>query len=135
MPSRSNLSAHERQLRSRLRLLLNTSKGFLHGSLITVSRRCGKPQCRCASSEQHKHPALFLGQTRDGKTSMLYLPKALHQQARQGVEDYQEALALLEELNLEARKRLRNAKNKGKTPKALAAKKSKPKNRKAPKRS
>ncbi len=135
MPSRLSLSARERQLRSRLRLLLNNSEGFIHGSLISISRRCGKPRCRCASSEKHKHPALFLGQTRDAKTSMLYLPKDLHAQARQAVEDYQEALALLEELNLEARKRLQKAKDRGKAAKQPTRNKSASKKGNTPKRS
>lgn len=139
MPSRAALSARERQLRSRLRALLNKSEGFLHGSLIVMARRCGKAQCRCATSDEHKHRSLYLGQTRQGKSSMLYLTKHVHDQARQGVEDYQEALALLEGLNEEARKRLQKAKDQGKTvPKhstARQAKKARSAERKSSKRS
>ena len=31
---------------------------LLRGSLITLRRRCGKPNCRCASGEPHQTPAL-----------------------------------------------------------------------------
>lgn len=31
---------------------------LLHGSLITLRRRCGKPTCRCAAGEPHETPAL-----------------------------------------------------------------------------
>ncbi|MGK7392790.1 MAG: DUF6788 family protein, partial [Candidatus Cyclobacteriaceae bacterium M2_1C_046] len=106
MPSPSSLSPRERQLRSRLHALLHRAEGFLHGSLIEMSRRCGKPTCRCASSDEHKHQSLYLGQTHEGKTSMVYIPKKLERQIRQWVSDFQEALALLEALNFESRQRL-----------------------------
>ncbi len=135
MPSPSSFSRSERELRSRLHLLLNKAEGFIHGSLIEMARRCGNPNCRCASDDDLKHRSLYLGQTRDGKKSMVYLPRNLEPQVRQSVENFQQALALLEELNDEARLRLdkekgkdmSKRKRKGSTAKKSARSKIKPK--------
>ena len=61
--SPASLSAAERRLRSRLHQLLSSSEGSLHGSLIVMARRCGKPSCRCATDDNARHPDLCLGQT------------------------------------------------------------------------
>ena len=126
MPCPSSLSARERDLRSRLHLLLNNADGFIHGSLIEMARRCGNPNCGCASSDDLKHRSQYLGQTRHGKKSMVYLPKDLEPQVRQAIEHFQQALALLEELNAEARLRLDKSKGKRKATKKAAHKKNKP---------
>lgn len=105
-----SLPAQERQVRSRLHQLLSRAEGFLHGSLILMARRCGKPGCRCASDDQARHRALCLGQTRGGKTTMVHIPAELEPCVRQWVENYQQATALLEELNQEGRDRLKQAK-------------------------
>ncbi len=55
MPSRNSLPPTERQIRSRLRQLLDQAEGFLHGSPIELSRKCGKPTCRCASDDSLRH--------------------------------------------------------------------------------
>ena len=132
MPNSSSFSARERQLRSQFHLLLNNAQGFIHGSLIEMARKCGNPRCRCASSEDLKHRSQYLGQTRGGKTSMVYLSKELEPQVRQAINHFQEALSLLEELNLEMRQRLDKSKRKANKNKptakkaANAAKKKKP---------
>jgi len=110
MPSRSSLSARERELRSALKLLLTRADGFIHGSLIDMARKCGKPSCRCASNDEFKHRSAYLGQTREGKTSMVYLPKDFEPRVRQAIDDFNKALELLEQLNAEARLRLDKAK-------------------------
>ena len=122
MPSRSSLSARERSLRSQLHLLLNKADGFIHGSLIEMVRKCGSSQCRCASNDQFRHRSLYLGQTRKGKKSMVYLPNDLEPQVREAIEHFQQALTLLEELNAEARLRLDKRKHEGKTNKKRARK-------------
>lgn len=54
-------------------------EGILHargplriGSLVKVTRKCGKPTCRCASGEGH--PAVYLSTKVAGKTRMVYIP-------------------------------------------------------------
>jgi hypothetical protein len=63
---------------------------------------------------------------------MVYLPKDLESQVRQAIEHFQQALALLEELNVEARLRL--DKSKSKPSKKSTRKKTVPK-KKPPKKS
>jgi len=110
MPSRTALSTTERQLRSRLRQLLDQAEGFLHGSPIELSRKCGKPTCRCATDESMRHCSLAIGQTRQGKTTMLHIPKSMEAQALRWIEDFKQAAALLEALDRQGRLRIDAAK-------------------------
>ena len=126
MPGRSSLSARERDLRSRLKLLLNNADGFIHGSLIEMARKCGKPSCACARDDERKHRSCYLGRTHDGKTSMTYLPKRLEPGVSQAIEHFRQAQALLEEINVEARLRLdkdKAAPKKKSSPRKTVAKK------------
>ena len=104
------LSSAERRLRSSLHQILSTSEGFLHGSLIVMARRCGKPSCRCATDDNARHPALCLGQTHQGKTTMVHVPKELEPLVRQWAGNFQEATDLLEQLSGQGRERLASAK-------------------------
>jgi hypothetical protein len=110
MPSQpvspATLPAQERQCRSKLHQLLSQAEGFLNGSLIVMARRCGKPTCRCASDDEAKHRSLYLGQTLNGKTTMLYIPASLEPSVRQWVANFQQAAQLIEQLSQQARIRL-----------------------------
>ena len=108
--SPASLPAPERQARSRLHQLLSKAEGFLHGSLIVMTRRCGKPSCRCASDDGARHLSLCLGQTRGGKTTTVHIPKNLEPLVRQWADNFQEASRLLEQLSQEGRERLDKAK-------------------------
>ena len=92
MPKRpvspASLPAPEREARSRLHQLLSESEGFLHGSLIAMARRCGKPSCRCASDDRARHRSLCLGQTLGGKTTMVHIPADLEPLVRQWVDNF-----------------------------------------------
>jgi hypothetical protein len=136
MPSPSSFSPRERRLRSQLHLLINNAQGFIHGSLIEMNRKCGNPRCRCALNDDFKHRSLYLGQTRGGKKTMIFLPKELESQTKQAVDHFQRALSLLEELNIEARLRLQKSKSqitarKKKTARRKAVKKHKPPRKKS----
>lgn len=106
----SSLPAAERQARSRLHQLLDQAEGFLHGSLIIMTRRCGKPSCRCATDDQARHRSLGLGQTHGGKTTTVHIPAALEPQVRQWVDNFQQAVRLIEQLSQQGRERLAKAK-------------------------
>ena len=123
--SPSILPAAERQCRSRLHQLLNQAEGFLHGSLIVMARRCGKPSCRCAADDNARHQSLYLGQTLEGKTTMIYIPARLERSVRQWHDNFQQAGQLIEQLSQQGRTRLSQAKS------AKSAK-SAPTSRKAP---
>jgi hypothetical protein len=42
------------------------------GSLVTLGRKCGKPNCRCATGE--KHYSKFLSRSEAGRTRLVYIP-------------------------------------------------------------
>src|SRR5665811_12206 len=69
-----------RQLRARQRRLvaaLPDVGGYLAGSLVEQSRRCGKPGCRCAGGELHG-PYVYLSVGKAaGRGSLVYVPEAL----------------------------------------------------------
>jgi len=44
---------------------------LLRGSLINLTRKCGKPNCACAQGQPHSTPALSF--SRAGKTQMITL--------------------------------------------------------------
>jgi hypothetical protein len=108
--SPSLLPAAERQCCSTLHQLLNQAEGFLHGSLIIMARRCGKPSCRCAADDNARHESLYLGQTLGGKTTMIYVPARLERTVRQWHDNFQQAELLIEQLSQQGRVRLSQAK-------------------------
>ncbi len=81
---------------------------LLRGSLITLRRRCGKPNCRCAEGVPHETPALsysLQGRTRTVTLRVEDLPAVQaalerYAAARQRLED--EALAGIEALRVRA---------------------------------
>ena len=115
--SPASLSAEERRIRSQIHQLLSQAEGLLRGSLIEMARRCGNPRCRCASDDANKHRSLYLGRSREGKTTMQYVPKEQEQTVRCWAGHFQRAAALLEDLSQQGHRRLSEAK----AAKAMAA--------------
>jgi Family of unknown function (DUF6788) len=96
-----------RQLRARRRRALSRLpdlQGYLAGSLVEQSRRCGKEGCRCTRGELHG-PYVYLSVRRAaGRGSLVYVPEALAQLVRQKVvasEDAERLLAEISAINLE----------------------------------
>lgn len=96
-----------RQLRARRRRLvarLPDVHGYLAGSLVEQSRRCGKPGCRCAGGDLHG-PYVYLSvRGAAGRRSLLYVPQALTGLVRRRValtESVQQLLAEVSAVNLE----------------------------------
>lgn len=110
MPNKNSLSTQERELRSSLHALIDRADMLIHGSAVNTPRRCGRATCRCATSDEHRHPSVYLGQSRGGKTRNVYIPKDLVERVEAGIANYQKAIELLEGLNEEARKRIDQAK-------------------------
>lgn len=104
--NRASLHPEERKLRSRLLQIFSQAEGFLHGSLIEMSRSCGKPRCRCASDSRFLHRSLYLGASIEGKPTMLYIPKEQEQTARRWAGHFDEASQLLDALNIQGRRRI-----------------------------
>jgi len=95
--SRSQMSAHERQLRSAINQILS-QRGLVHGTLIVRKRVCGKPTCRCVTKGQ-LHEGLYLIVTEAGKSRQMYVPRRWEPAVRQWIEQYAKARRLLDELS------------------------------------
>lgn len=96
-----------RALRGRRRRLvarLPDVGGYLAGSMVEQSRRCGKPGCRCAGGQLHG-PYLYLSVAKaTGRRSLLYVPETLAGLVRQRVAltaSVQQLLGDISAINLE----------------------------------
>jgi curved DNA-binding protein CbpA len=49
---------------------------FIEGSLSTVARPCGNPNCQCRKDPAKKHPSTYLTWKENKKTKALYIPVA-----------------------------------------------------------
>jgi hypothetical protein len=96
-----------RALKARRRRLiagLPDVAGYLAGSLVEQSRRCGKPGCRCAGGQLHG-PYVYLSVGKaSGRRAMLYVPEALAGVVRERVglsESLRQLLGEISAVNLE----------------------------------
>ena len=75
----------------------------IRGSVVMVSRHCGKAGCRCQKGEKHR--SLYVSQSREGKTRMIYIPKRSEEEARRLTDNYRalrDALEKISEINITA---------------------------------
>lgn len=96
MKSRTAMPQKERSARSRLTQLLHNEE-VLRGSLVTMSRTCGKPNCRCQQGD--KHVSLYLAIRVEGKRKLVYIPEDLEPTVREAVSNYQESHKLVEDVS------------------------------------
>ena len=96
-----------RALRARRRRLLARLPdlgGYLAGSLVEQSRRCGKEGCRCANGELHG-PYVYLSVGKAaGRRGLVYVPEALADLVAERVtlgESAQQLLGEISGINLE----------------------------------
>jgi len=100
------LSAVDRAARSQLHQLLEQADGLVHGSLILMRRRCGNPNCRCATQDQ-KHESWYLGITQKRTTRMKHIGKDKEAAVRRWLAAHRKARHLLDQISAAAWKRLR----------------------------
>jgi hypothetical protein len=67
---------------------------LLRGTLFVMRRRCGKPNCRCASGDPHESPALAYPEA--GRTGTMTLTGADLRQVRAALRRYERARASLD---------------------------------------
>ncbi|MEX6430895.1 DUF6788 family protein [Ferrimicrobium acidiphilum] len=68
---------------------------MLRGTVVNNSRRCGKPNCRCAAGEA-LHVRTVLSYSKASRTRFLTLPQEMVEPVRQATQRYREARARLE---------------------------------------
>lgn len=94
---RGKFTQKGRQTRSKLTKLLS-SKRLLCGSLVTMARVCGNPNCKCTVKGQ-KHVSLYLS-IRDGKKRrMICIPKKWEKTITGWVENYKQANELMADIS------------------------------------
>ena len=69
---------------------------MLRGSLVTLRRRCGKPNCHCATTEQ-RHEAPALSYSDQGRTRVVMLAESDVAAVTAALERYRAAKAELDE--------------------------------------
>ncbi len=69
----------------------------IRGSLVMMSRSCGKLGCRCQKGKKHK--SVYLSQSCNGKTRMIYLPQGSEDKAHQYVKNYRKIKGILNSLS------------------------------------
>lgn len=65
----------------------------IRGSLVVMNRFCGKPNCRCLKGQKHR--AIYLSQSFNGKTRMIYIPQQAAKKAAEYIQNYQKAKRIL----------------------------------------
>lgn len=93
MPSRSERSSRDRNARSRAVQQVSTNP-LLRGSLVVMRRKCGKPGCHCEKGE--RHASLYLAVRANNKRTMIYIPAALEETARQWIQNGRQVDELLD---------------------------------------
>jgi len=91
MTARNRFTSKERAARSRLAQLLHEHE-MICGSVLSMSRTCGKAGCHCMQG--NKHVSLYLSTKVDGKRRMFYIPPELEEEVRRCVAAHREAQAL-----------------------------------------
>lgn len=69
---------------------------MVRGTVLTHRRRCGKPNCRCATGEA-LHESVVLSYSEGSRTKFLMLPDAEVEKVRAATERFRSAKARLEE--------------------------------------
>jgi hypothetical protein len=84
--------------RRRLVARLGDAEQLLAGSLVEQTRRCGKPDCRCAQGEGHGPYAYFAPKT-GGRGRLRYVPAALVEVVRRYLHTGGEVEAVVAEIS------------------------------------
>ena len=84
--------------RRRLAARLGGAEQVLAGSLSEQTRRCGKPDCRCAQGEPHG-PYVYFAPKTAGRGRLRYVPAALVEVVRRCVQTGVEVEGVLAEIS------------------------------------
>lgn len=109
MRHRGGFTVDERKARSRLVKLLHRQQ-FVRGSLVTMTRTCGKTGCKCGVSGE-KHVSLYLSAPVPGskgkpKRKMIYVPPEWEARVEDWVNNYQQSEGLLDRISTHCLMRL-----------------------------
>lgn len=84
MTHRRYRSPRENQMRSQI-VQIVAEQPFVRGSLVSRTRCCGKPNCRCQRGQKHR--SLYLAVNLNGQRTLIYVPRDLEATVRLWVEN------------------------------------------------
>jgi hypothetical protein len=58
----------------------------MRGAIVIMNRSCGKASCRCQKG--FKHSSMYVSQSYNGKTRMIYIPKRSQAAVRRFISNY-----------------------------------------------
>ena len=93
MKHRGQFPEKQRRARSKLAKIIH-EQPFICGSLVTLSKLCGKPGCKCTKGE--KHVSLALSVRVQGKRKMIHVPKRMEKDVQKMVERHKAIKRLLD---------------------------------------
>ena len=96
MKHRAVFSSKQRNVRSELTKIVHDQE-FVRASLVTMSRVCGNPNCKCAKGQ--KHVSLYLSRSERGKTEKLFVPRRYETQVKKWIENYRRMRELADEIS------------------------------------
>lgn len=88
--------AGRRKLREQLRAL--SFAPVMRGSVVERLRKCGRPNCACASDPERRHAGKYLSVNLQGRTQALHLRPDDEQAVREATENYARLWKLIESL-------------------------------------
>lgn len=91
-----NAQAQRRKLLDRVQKLAGIA---LFGTLSETYSKCGSPGCRCHAGGPKHGPYLHVSYRGEGKTESYHVPKAAHDEVREGIEAWRELQTVLRELS------------------------------------
>lgn len=80
-----------------LRRELYSTGNLIKGSLKTLGRLCGKPNCKCTRGERHQ--GLFLSFNIKQKSHLIYIPKKLGEKVITMVNNHKKLRQIVNELS------------------------------------
>jgi hypothetical protein len=97
---RQQLTRTEEQRDRHLTEILQTRLRLVRGSFVVLGKKCGKPNCRCATGETH--PTSYLSISEEGRKRMVHVRAADVGEVREAADRYRrfrEARAALSRLS------------------------------------
>ena len=104
---RAEIHQRQRQIQARLHELVDGP--LMRGSIVERVRRCGRPNCACASDPAARHGGKFLTVSLNGKTEALHVRPEDEPAVREAIEAYGRLWNLLNKLTACALSELRLA--------------------------
>lgn len=87
MNKEPTVSLIKRRLRRKLKKM-GMEQPFVAGSLTKIYRKCGNPNCRCATKGGQKHSAHLLTTKIKGKSKAIYVPVDMVEDVRKWCSNY-----------------------------------------------